>query len=508
MAETQVTQRLNPPAFTVPALFRPDGSSNGEQNGFVTMLQALDSTLTAAAQPQPVAPDANGHHPATRQRAENSKADDDRPEPERPAGQATADHTPSRHDAAAAPKPAKGTAHDGQQNADKPQTSAPPPERLESAAAESAAIPEPLPVATALPEETNQPRPADKPATAVVNVLAGLATPAPKTVATQKASPERTSDAAGMDGAAVPQPSAASEAKTAAVSPTLETLPGTEQPVADTAQPKLPPKLAVPAKTADNTGSGDQPPTNDNIPLRSISLSTPEPTVTEQRHATESDATALAARNPAPATPVTPTPGMMAGSAAPAAKPVEAAPQLQARLEANSVHGIEGNVRLQNAYSNTTQLTAARSAQTATLRAPEIVEQVAVKLNHQAKAGLDTLTIQLRPADLGRIDVKLSFHDGSVTGTIIADNQTTLDLLTKDQRTLERALQDSGLRTDSGSLSFQLRDQSGQQSAQQERGGKRAGWQDVNFDLAAETAAMADAAGDSIITADRVNLRV
>ncbi|MBP7252561.1 MAG: flagellar hook-length control protein FliK [Alphaproteobacteria bacterium] len=270
-------------------------------------------------------------------------------------------------------------------------------------------------------------------------------------------------------------------------------------------RPVLTPKLAAPTAPTQTSSSDGQPQANDNNQLRQFILGTPEATPTEQRHTAESDPAAIAPNNP-----TTAAPSFTPLSAAPSAavKPTETAQQLQTRLETNSMRGIEGSVRLLNSYSNTAQLTAARSAQTASLRAPEIVEQVAVKLNHQAKTGLDTMTIQLRPADLGRIDVKLNFHDGSVSGTIIADSQTTLDLLVKDQRALERALQDSGLRTDSGALSFQLRDQSGQQAAQQERGSKRSSWQDIAFENSADVALVTESNGDSVISADRVNLRV
>jgi len=47
--------------------------------------------------------------------------------------------------------------------------------------------------------------------------------------------------------------------------------------------------------------------------------------------------------------------------------------------------------------------------------------------------------------------------DGRVSAVVTADNKDTLDLLQRDQRALERALQDAGLKADSGSLSFNLR---------------------------------------------------
>ena len=164
-----------------------------------------------------------------------------------------------------------------------------------------------------------------------------------------------------------------------------------------------------------------------------------------------------------------------------------------------------GNTRNLNGYQSTAQLGTARTSRTSGLQAAAVVEQVAVKLHQQAQSGLDQLTIQLRPADLGRIDVKLQFHDGSVTGTIIADSQATLDLLQKDQRSLERALQESGLRTEQGSLSFALRDQSGQGQnlPSNSRGANRM----LTAEVLLTDASDADSE-TAIITANRVNLRV
>ena len=60
------------------------------------------------------------------------------------------------------------------------------------------------------------------------------------------------------------------------------------------------------------------------------------------------------------------------------------------------------------------------------------------------------------------IEVKLEVtQDGRVTATVIADKADTLDMLQRDSRALERALQEAGLHTDSESLNFGLRDKPG-----------------------------------------------
>jgi flagellar hook-length control protein FliK len=81
-----------------------------------------------------------------------------------------------------------------------------------------------------------------------------------------------------------------------------------------------------------------------------------------------------------------------------------------------------------------------------------------VSVRQAVSSGSDHIQIQLQPADLGAVDVKLSInHDGRVTMVVSADRSDTLNLLQQDSGTLAQALRDAGLQTDSSSLSFNLR---------------------------------------------------
>ncbi|MFZ0694214.1 MAG: flagellar hook-length control protein FliK [Alphaproteobacteria bacterium] len=85
------------------------------------------------------------------------------------------------------------------------------------------------------------------------------------------------------------------------------------------------------------------------------------------------------------------------------------------------------------------------------------LDQVAVHITKAVGDGLDKISIQLKPESLGRIDVQLQVaHDGRVSAVIAADRQDTLSLLQRDARSLQQALSNAGLRTDTGSLSFNL----------------------------------------------------
>jgi flagellar hook-length control protein FliK len=91
---------------------------------------------------------------------------------------------------------------------------------------------------------------------------------------------------------------------------------------------------------------------------------------------------------------------------------------------------------------------------------PIPVNAVAVEIAAQARAGNSRFEIRLDPPELGRIDVRLDIdNDGNVKSRLIIERTDTYDLLRRDQSTLERALQQAGLKTSDNALEFSLRDQ-------------------------------------------------
>ena len=86
-------------------------------------------------------------------------------------------------------------------------------------------------------------------------------------------------------------------------------------------------------------------------------------------------------------------------------------------------------------------------------------QQVAVQIRRAVSLGNDRINIRLSPAELGQVQVRLEVaEDGHVRAMISAERAETLDLMQRDPRGLERALQDAGLKTDGDSLSFSLQD--------------------------------------------------
>jgi len=158
-----------------------------------------------------------------------------------------------------------------------------------------------------------------------------------------------------------------------------------------------------------------------------------------------------------------------------------AAPQAQ---EAQATQPIAG-LNAADATQSTQKASPGQAAQAPTPpRNPvqaEVADQIAVEIQkHANKDGVDTIKVQLKPAELGRIEIKLEVgHDGNVSATVTADNKNTLAMLQSDSSGLSKALSDAGLKAQAGSLSFNLRgDQQQQQQASsgnngQGRGGRR-----------------------------------
>lgn len=87
-------------------------------------------------------------------------------------------------------------------------------------------------------------------------------------------------------------------------------------------------------------------------------------------------------------------------------------------------------------------------------------QTIALTIAAKAQNGVHQFEIRLNPPELGRVDVRLEFgRDGQMTTHLIVERPETLDMLNKDARNLERALQNAGLNLDEGSLSFSLKDQ-------------------------------------------------
>ncbi|MGB0670055.1 MAG: flagellar hook-length control protein FliK [Rhodospirillales bacterium] len=151
-----------------------------------------------------------------------------------------------------------------------------------------------------------------------------------------------------------------------------------------------------------------------------------------------------------------------------------------------------------NTHTNAANDAKAAAQPRAQVPGQNVADQVNVQITKALADGQDRISIQLKPAELGRVEVQIEMaKDGKLTAVITADNKDTLDLLKADAKMLEKALQDAGLQADSGSLAFNLREQ-GSGSAQANAQGGRV---DPNANLVSEDPVQAalDEANDNFI---------
>lgn len=138
-----------------------------------------------------------------------------------------------------------------------------------------------------------------------------------------------------------------------------------------------------------------------------------------------------------------------------------------------------------------------------------VAAQVQVVVQRAVKDGIDQITLQLEPADLGRIEVQLTHGaDGRTQLSFLADKAETLDQLARDARHLERAMQEAGVKADAGSMQFNLRQQPSQQAMDGEQGGNgQQAWRGQEQDEAAAQAAAATTQHYTVTLKDGVDIR-
>jgi flagellar hook-length control protein FliK len=168
--------------------------------------------------------------------------------------------------------------------------------------------------------------------------------------------------------------------------------------------------------------------------------------------------------SPPPANPALPTPPNAASQQAQLATAGAVRPDAGAQLNQPITDPLAGGPANSNTGQSTQrgqQAQAPRPARPPVLP-QEVTNQVAVQIKKAIGQGADQIRIQLKPAELGAVEVKLAVtEDGRAMAVVSVERPETLDLLQRDANGLRQALQDAGLSTDSNSLSFNLRGEGG-----------------------------------------------
>lgn len=101
-----------------------------------------------------------------------------------------------------------------------------------------------------------------------------------------------------------------------------------------------------------------------------------------------------------------------------------------------------------------------------------IRDQITVQVQKAIDSGDTHIRVSLRPAELGRVEVRMEVnHDGRTAIHIVAENRDTLALLQRDSRALVKAFDDLGMELADSGMSFNLQDHSAGGYSQQENAG-------------------------------------
>ncbi|MCV6576134.1 MAG: flagellar hook-length control protein FliK, partial [Cohaesibacter sp.] len=129
----------------------------------------------------------------------------------------------------------------------------------------------------------------------------------------------------------------------------------------------------------------------------------------------------------------------------------------QTNMQLSGTPGQDSSVRLMgfDAFAKTGTLPNATSLANA--------QAIAAQISRHVRNGENRFEIRLDPAELGKIDVRLTIgSDGQTRAHLFVERPETMDFLMRDQRMLERTLQQSGLQLDDQGLEFSLMDQQNQ----------------------------------------------
>jgi chemotaxis protein MotD len=95
------------------------------------------------------------------------------------------------------------------------------------------------------------------------------------------------------------------------------------------------------------------------------------------------------------------------------------------------------------------------------------LSDMAATIAGRSHAGHSRFDIRLSPEELGGVDVRVEVRStGEVRAHLVVERTETLDLMLRDQRSLERQLTDAGLDVGSSGLQFSLKQQSSGESGQ------------------------------------------
>ncbi len=267
-----------------------------------------------------------------------------------------------------------------------------------------------------------------------------------------------TADAVSLEAVAAAAPAATQDQVGEALAATEMPAPGTAAPPAAAIAAQAIPSIPVP--------TSDQPVAEEGAPLQVSPFGTASQAALSAPAASTADATDKKAGTESPALPDSAS----KGAADPKdARPSNAQPakELASALEKLAEPGTPSQSQNAAPAAPKAGLTDAAALAKPTdpahamarADAPVPLQAIAVEIGMRAMRGSREFSIRLDPEDLGRVDIKLEISEaGDIQAKLVVERVETLQLLQRDAKTLERAFDQAGLKTNPDGLQFSLRD--------------------------------------------------
>lgn len=126
----------------------------------------------------------------------------------------------------------------------------------------------------------------------------------------------------------------------------------------------------------------------------------------------------------------------------------------------------------------------------------QVAKQVNVNITRSLKAGDNQFAMRMDPPELGRVAVKMTFlANGLVKAQVMAERPETLEMLQREIKGLERAVEAGGHKAEPGGISFSLDSGNGESAG---KAFAEAMQEDRLNEEKAKATAMADEAGDAM----------
>ncbi len=127
---------------------------------------------------------------------------------------------------------------------------------------------------------------------------------------------------------------------------------------------------------------------------------------------------------------------------------------------ADNTGGISAAVAAQNSGTSSTTLHVVPASQANAQTAPPDLNALAINIAAKSQAGAKQFDISLEPAELGRVEVRLTVDNaGNAQAHLVAERPETLQMLQRDSGTLSHALKESGVQLGDNGLQFSLKGQ-------------------------------------------------